>query len=563
MKKEKFLSLTLLFLLSSSYLAPGVTLAESVSNSVRSPREEQGDVGDSENGEVSSSTSQEEKKSVDEKSKAETKSTDEASSEEDSADSVKPSDKEEQPAVPKEEGGDRASNQSDSSPSKDSHVQSESHQEASQLTGQDNQAGQDTESAEGSQVEQQLSDESGPDQNEESKSKPVAEKKPAKSEKLEKESVFYRQLPPLPLVQTNVLVSPFFDSYWAEKPAAVYVSDTEDKESADPLTYTTYVEHWSGQDAYNHNLLSHRYGVKAEQLDGYLNSLGLAYDNRRINGELLLKWEKETGLDVRAIVAIALHESSLGTAGVAMLPGANMFGYGAFDNNPNQASHFNDSQAISKMVGQTIIQNKNWTFKIQDDKARKNALGQLDVIRDGGVYFTDSSGSGRRRAQTMQDLDDWIDQHGGTPEIPEKLKHLSGISQASLPTGYQLSRPMNPQAYLAFSYPWGQCTWYVYNRARELGYGFDPYMGNGGDWQFKPSYDLSHQPKVGYAVSFAPGQAGADPDYGHVAIVEQVKKDGSILISESNALASGVISYRIFTADQAAELTYVIGKPLT
>ena len=39
----------------------------------------------------------------------------------------------------------------------------------------------------------------------------------------------------------------------------------------------------------------------------------------------LLDWEAKSNLDVRAIVAIALNESSLGTAGVATNPGSNMF----------------------------------------------------------------------------------------------------------------------------------------------------------------------------------------------------------------------------------------------
>lgn len=92
-------------------------------------------------------------------------------------------------------------------------------------------------------------------------------------------------------------------------------------------TYAVYVEHWSGKDAYTHNLLSRRYGIKAEQIDGYLKSTGISYDKTRINGEKLLQWEKKSGLDVRAIVAIAMAESSLGTKGVATLLGANMFGY--------------------------------------------------------------------------------------------------------------------------------------------------------------------------------------------------------------------------------------------
>lgn len=61
------------------------------------------------------------------------------------------------------------------------------------------------------------------------------------------------------------------------------------------------------------------------------------------------------------------------------------------------------------------------------------------------------------------------------------------------------------------------------------------------------------------ALSFSPGQAGADPTYGHIAFVEQVKSDGSILISESNIKGLGVVSYRTFDAETAKQITYVIG----
>jgi surface antigen len=40
-------------------------------------------------------------------------------------------------------------------------------------------------------------------------------------------------------------------------------------------------------------------------------------------------------------------------------------------------------------------------------------------------------------------------------------------------------------------------------------------------------------PRPGDAISFHPGVHGSDPLYGHVAIVEEVKPDGSIVISQS------------------------------
>ncbi|EZM69666.1 TPA: CHAP domain-containing protein [Streptococcus pyogenes] len=341
-----------------------------------------------------------------------------------------------------------------------------------------------------------------------------------------------------------------------------YVSDLDLSEIDIPSvnTYAAYVEHWSGKNAYTHHLLSRRYGIKADQIDSYLKSTGIAYDSTRINGEKLLQWEKKSGLDVRAIVAIAMSESSLGTQGIATLLGANMFGYAAFDLDPTQASKFNDDSAIVKMTQDTIIKNKNSNFALQDLKAAKFSRGQLNFASDGGVYFTDTTGSGKRRAQIMEDLDKWIDDHGGTPAIPAELKVQSSASFASVPAGYKLSKSYDVLGYQASSYAWGQCTWYVYNRAKELGYQFDPFMGNGGDWKYKVGYALSKTPKVGYAISFAPGQAGADGTYGHVSIVEDVRKDGSILISESNCIGLGKISYRTFTAQQAEQLTYVIGK---
>ena len=146
---------------------------------------------------------------------------------------------------------------------------------------------------------------------------------------------------------------------------------TSNSGSASTLDGVQYVDHWSNGDAYTHNILIHRYGITAEQLDGFLDSTGIAYDKTRINGKKLLEWSNKSGLDVRAIVAIAQMESSFGTAGVATKPGANMFGYGAFDSNPDNASNYNDETAVVALTRVSIINNRNETFKIQDEKAKK------------------------------------------------------------------------------------------------------------------------------------------------------------------------------------------------
>lgn len=71
-----------------------------------------------------------------------------------------------------------------------------------------------------------------------------------------------------------------------------------------------YALHWSDGDAYTHNLLVHRYGITAEQIDGFLGTLGVNYD-KTVSMVLLLEWESKSNLDVEAILSIAMNESSL------------------------------------------------------------------------------------------------------------------------------------------------------------------------------------------------------------------------------------------------------------
>lgn len=114
------------------------------------------------------------------------------------------------------------------------------------------------------------------------------------------------------------------------------------------------------------------------------------------------------------------------------------------------------------------------------------------------------------------------------------------------------------------SYPVGQCTWYAYNRVKQLGGSVDEYMGNGGEWGAtakRLGYKTAATPKVGYLISFSPGTAGSSTQYGHVAFVEAVGKDG-ILISEGNVIDGKTISYRIIPNELAysQSVSYIAPK---
>ncbi|MCM0582585.1 CHAP domain-containing protein [Weissella diestrammenae] len=84
------------------------------------------------------------------------------------------------------------------------------------------------------------------------------------------------------------------------------------------------------------------------------------------------------------------------------------------------------------------------------------------------------------------------------------------------------------------SYPYGQCTWYVKAMFDWAG----SYWGNAADWADsarRAGLLVDGQAAVGSIAVFAPGSHGADKVYGHVAIVEKINDDGTMLISEGNA----------------------------
>ncbi|WP_270921477.1 CHAP domain-containing protein [Staphylococcus saprophyticus] len=88
------------------------------------------------------------------------------------------------------------------------------------------------------------------------------------------------------------------------------------------------------------------------------------------------------------------------------------------------------------------------------------------------------------------------------------------------------------------TYNYKECTWYVYNRRKELGLPVTLTFGNGGDWVKNAKaqgYKTGKEPKVGAMVSWPYNSEDfGSTVYGHIAFVEEVKKNGEIRVSEHN-----------------------------
>ncbi|MDK4126775.1 CHAP domain-containing protein [Staphylococcus pseudintermedius] len=117
--------------------------------------------------------------------------------------------------------------------------------------------------------------------------------------------------------------------------------------------------------------------------------------------------------------------------------------------------------------------------------------------------------------------------------------------------------------YNGISYPWGQCTWYVHQRRKEIGKPVPLTWGNGGDWGDNAKaqgWAVGSTPKAGAGASIKPGNFGAPAPYGHIMFVEKVKKDGGIIVSEANVKGEGVISSREFTKEETQRMQFIYDK---
>lgn len=104
-------------------------------------------------------------------------------------------------------------------------------------------------------------------------------------------------------------------------------------------------------------------------------------------------------------------------------------------------------------------------------------------------------------------------------------------------------------------YDWGQCTWHVFNRRAETGQPISTYWWNADHWADNAAAD-------GYTVNNAPTAGSIMQNFegpvGHVAYVERVNPDGSILISEMNYnTPPGTVDYRTIPASQASSYNYI------
>lgn len=104
-------------------------------------------------------------------------------------------------------------------------------------------------------------------------------------------------------------------------------------------------------------------------------------------------------------------------------------------------------------------------------------------------------------------------------------------------------------------YDWGQCTYHVFDRRAQIGQPISTYWWNADHWAANAAadgYTVDHNPTTGSIMQNFEGPVG------HVAFVERVNYDGSILISEMNYnTPPGQQDYRTIPASIASSYNYI------
>ncbi len=198
-----------------------------------------------------------------------------------------------------------------------------------------------------------------------------------------------------------------------------------------------------------------------------------------------------------------------------------------------------DAVTVGSTLTVPIIDGVVYEAKDGDDLSAIAAKYQSDITA--AVAINNLNGASAP-AGTKILLPDGVLPETERPGYTAPVVAKRSTSASSYSTGYSSSgpsgtwpRPSNNSG----TYSYGYCTWYAYNRRLDLGLPVDNLWGNASTWASRAAngqgregrrYAVDRTPSVGAIMQTAGGWGGA----GHVAIVEAVYPDGSILISEAN-----------------------------
>ena len=221
-------------------------------------------------------------------------------------------------------------------------------------------------------------------------------------------------------------------------------------------------------------------------------------------------------------------------------------------------SHFMTGSALTVLVGaaassMAVTQARgDWSLPLADSVA----INLVTPSSSAGSSSANDSGARVSRSDYRQPLATASQRNEGSWELGESeldagqmskslannpnVAVLMDANRSVLPSGFN---PDHATGDAGNAYEFSQCTWWAYVRRHQLGLPVGSHLGNAKDWSGSArslGYWVDNTPRnVGDIVVFQAGQEGSDSTYGHVAIVEKINPDGSIVTSECGAIMNG------------------------
>lgn len=278
------------------------------------------------------------------------------------------------------------------------------------------------------------------------------------------------------------------------------------------------------------------------------------------------------------MIAQAILESSSGNSSLAQAPNYNLFGmkgsYKGASVNFNTLEASSDNTIFSINAGFRKYPNLKASLKDYAHLIKHGIDGNPTIYKSSWKNVAPTYRSATRHLSQTYATDpnyatklNSLIEHYNLTDFDKK--HMPDLDKYSKSTGSN-STDVSGSAFKPFSisdvsspYPYGQCTWYVYERVQQFDKHVGGQWGDAHNWDNSAEdagYSVSTTPKNHTAVVFEAGQSRASALYGHVAFVEKVNDDGSIIISESNVKGLGIVSYRQIDADTASSLHYIQPK---
>jgi surface antigen len=221
-----------------------------------------------------------------------------------------------------------------------------------------------------------------------------------------------------------------------------------------------------------------------------------------------------------------------------------------FDVSTNTILYSNDLDSETIPAGTSLLISpvNGIVYRVKAGDTPQSLADKFLVDKDQLIAFNDAELTGKFKTGELIIIPD------GTQ--PTSISTLASADAGSADGGYGFAYGGGGPVYGGNAYDYGYCTYWAALRRAQIGRPIPSNLGNAVSWRdlaVSAGFPVGNDPRQG-AVLWDPSIGGF---YGHVAFVERVNSNGSVVISEMNFAGWSVRSERTIPASRANSYSYI------